>query len=127
MTPFVLLDGHGSRFDLEFLEYVNDPKHKWNVCLGVPYGTALWQVADSSQQNGKFKMLLNKAKRELFRTRMETFQQDMHLVCTDIIPLVRTSWESSFCDVKVNRRAMAQRGWDLIIEHCYCTLLLGQV
>ena len=73
--------------------------------------TTLWQVADSSQQNGKFKVLLNKAKKELFRRRMETFQHDMHLVWTDIIPLVRTRWESSFCDVQANKRAIAQRGW----------------
>ena len=42
--PFVLLDGHQSRFDLEFLEYINDPKHEWCFWIGVPYGTALWQV-----------------------------------------------------------------------------------
>ena len=61
--PFVLLDGHQSRFELEFLEYINDPDHLWNVTLGVPYGTALWQVGDSSQQNGKFKMLLSEKKK----------------------------------------------------------------
>ena len=27
LTPFVLLDGHGSRFDIEFLEYVTNPEH----------------------------------------------------------------------------------------------------
>ena len=50
--PFLLLDGHQSRFDVEFLSYINAPEMKWEVCLGVPYGTALWQVADSSEQNG---------------------------------------------------------------------------
>ena len=65
LIPFVLLDGHHSRFDVEFLCYINDDKHRWNVTLGVPYGTALWQVADSSEQNGKFKMLLGEAKKEL--------------------------------------------------------------
>ena len=87
-TPFVLLDGHGSRFDIEFLEYINNPSHRWNVCLGVPYGTALWQVADSSQQHGLFKMLLNKAKRNLFQRRMNSCLQDLHIVKSDIVPLV---------------------------------------
>ena len=41
MVPFVLLDGYDSRFDVRFLEYINDKSHKWNVCLGVPYETAL--------------------------------------------------------------------------------------
>ena len=27
--------------------------HPWMVCQGVPYGTSLWQVADSSKQNGQ--------------------------------------------------------------------------
>jgi hypothetical protein len=38
--PFVLLDGHQSRFELEFLSYINNPAHCWSVCIGVPYGTA---------------------------------------------------------------------------------------
>lgn len=42
LTPFMLLDGHGSRFDVQFLEYINDSTHKWTMCLGVLYGTALW-------------------------------------------------------------------------------------
>ena len=110
-TPFMLLDGHSSRFDLQFLEYINNDEHRWNVCLGVPYGTALWQVADSSQQNGKFKMELVKAKRELYEERMNACQHDMHLQRTDIVPLVRRCWGPSFGDSAAARRAIAQRGW----------------
>ena len=39
--PCVLLDGHGSRFGLPFLQYISDPEHEWCVVIGVPYGTAL--------------------------------------------------------------------------------------
>jgi hypothetical protein len=42
--PFLLLDGHQS-------------------CIKLPYGTHLWQVGDSSEQNGSFKMALYKAKK----------------------------------------------------------------
>ena len=59
---FMLLDGHGSRFGLPFLEYINNNQHTWAVCIGVPYGTNLWQVGDSSQQNGAFKIQLKKLK-----------------------------------------------------------------
>lgn len=111
-TLFVLLDGHSSRFDLQFLEYINNKDHKWNVCLGIPYRTALWQVTDSSQQNGKFKMELVKAKRELYEERMNACQHDMHLLQTDIVPLVRRRWGPSFGDAAAARRAIAQRGWD---------------
>ena len=64
-TPFLLLDGHGSRFGLDFLEYVNPPPqeepvapeddHSWTVSIGTPYCTDKWQVADSKEQNGQHK------------------------------------------------------------------------
>jgi hypothetical protein len=47
IKPFLLLDGHQSRFSVNFLQYITDPDHPWKVCIGVPYGTALWQVGDS--------------------------------------------------------------------------------
>jgi hypothetical protein len=48
-TPFLMLDGHGSSFQLPFLNYINSPENsKWTVCIGVPYGTHIWQVRDSS-------------------------------------------------------------------------------
>jgi hypothetical protein len=43
--PFVLLDGHDSRFNLEFLKYIRDDSHPWSICIGVSYGTHLWQLA----------------------------------------------------------------------------------
>ena len=52
VLPFLLLDGHQSRLELPFLQYINDEKkegHKWMVCIGVPYATHFWQVADSNE------------------------------------------------------------------------------
>ena len=46
IVPFLIADGYGSRFELQFLEYIRNPKHKWAICTGVPYGTALCQVGD---------------------------------------------------------------------------------
>lgn len=111
-TPFVLLDGHQSRFELEFLKYINDPDHRWNTCIGVPYGTSLWQVGDSQQQNGKFKMLLTKRKREMFEERMKSFNQHLHLLRTDIMLLVRDTWHLAFGDVEANLHAISERGWN---------------
>jgi hypothetical protein len=45
--PVLLLDGHHSYLKLPLLEFINDDSHKWAVCLGAPYGTHIWQVADS--------------------------------------------------------------------------------
>ena len=47
--PFLLIDGHKSRLEMLFLQYINTPVDHWVVCLGVPYGTALWQVGDSKE------------------------------------------------------------------------------
>jgi hypothetical protein len=52
--PFLLLDGHHNRMELPFLQYIHDNAHPWVVCISVPYGTHLWQVADSSELNGAF-------------------------------------------------------------------------
>ena len=50
--PFLMLDRHGSRLQLLFLHYMNHLDHPWIVCLGLPNGTALWQVGDAAEQNG---------------------------------------------------------------------------
>jgi len=60
--PFLLLDGHGSRFALDLLQYIMDPLHEWAVCIGVLYGTALWQAGDSSEKNDAYKTALARAK-----------------------------------------------------------------
>jgi hypothetical protein len=65
LNPFLLLDGHGSRFELDFLSYIHAEGMKWDMCIGLPYGTSYWQVGDSTEQNGYFKMALTKAKQQL--------------------------------------------------------------
>ena len=110
--PFMLLDGHSSRFDLEFLRYINTYPHKWNVCIGVPYGTALWQVGDSSEQNGQFNINLSQVKSALLQTRIDQLQHALQLVRTDIIPAVNKSFPTSFGNRKTNRKALAVRGWN---------------
>ena len=46
-VPFLLVDGHQSRFHSTFLEYITDDAHPCKVSIGVPYDTSLWQVGDS--------------------------------------------------------------------------------
>ena len=56
VKPFALLDAHGSRLEIPFLEYVNTEPNEWIVTIGTPYGTAYWQVGDSKEQNGSYKI-----------------------------------------------------------------------
>ena len=109
--PFLLLDGHGIRFELPFLQYVTNPDHPWMVCQGVPYGTSLWQVADSSEQNGAFKMALSKAKSEILKQRLDMMMDIPSILPTDIIPIINYAWERSFGQVESSKRAISDRGW----------------
>ena len=110
--PFLLLDGHGSRLEMPFLKYINTPEDYWVVCLGVPYGTALWQVGDSKEQNGSFNIAFNKAKQELLEYKIKKMSQDCSLKPTDLIPLINVAWEKSFARVQQNKKAIAERGWN---------------
>ena len=75
IKPFLLLDGHGSRLELPFLKYINTPEDHWVVCLGVPYGTALWQVGDSKEQNGSFNVSFAQAKQDLLQYKIKKDDQ----------------------------------------------------
>ena len=110
-VPFLLVDGHQSRFSLPFLEYISDPDHAWKVSIGVPYGTSMWQVGDSYQQNGRFKISLTKQKKELIESRIDNFTSDIELLPTDIIPMINKAWEVSFADEVGNVEAIYSRGW----------------
>ena len=41
INPVLLLDGHGSRFGLIFLSYVNDPAYLWFAMINVSYGSSM--------------------------------------------------------------------------------------
>ena len=110
LNPFLLLDGHGSRFELDFLQYINSVETKWECCIGLPYGTSYWQVGDSSEQNGCFKMALTRAKQELV-TKKNDAGLEFSINKTDIVGLVQIAWKRSFARVKTNIKAVAHRGW----------------
>ena len=76
----------------------------------MPYATSLWQVGDSSEQNGT-------AKTEWYRTKKELidFKRDNGLPCTisadDIIPLVNKIFHKAFGNQAASKTAIAERGW----------------
>ena len=117
IPPFLLLDGHGSRFDLAFLEYINSPLHPWHVCIGVPYGTSYWQVGDSTEQNGCFKMHLTQAKRDLL-TKKALYHLPFAIEKTDVVGIVAHAWEKSFARLRTNKKAVAERGWGPLNYNC---------
>ena len=110
VKPFLLVDAHASRFSLEFLRYINDESHLWAVCIGVPYGTHLWQVADSEELNGELNRLFTMNKEELLRKKSH-HGMDANIVRLDIVPLYNPAWKASFGDVQMNKKAIAAQGW----------------
>jgi hypothetical protein len=116
IKPMVLLDGHHSRMKRTFLDYIYDPNHKWLVCLGVPYGTHIWQVADATKLNGCFKMALCKAKRIYL-----TFRDENKFLVTDIIPLINMAFPLSFGRKENAIKAINKRGWNplnfVLLDH----------
>jgi hypothetical protein len=114
-TPVLLCDEHHSRYNKDFQEYLHESDHKWNVVVGVPYGTHVWLVADSSQLNGCMKMALTKAKQEY---RALDGKEDFCV--TDIIPLLNRSWEKSFANQDSAKKAIEERGWGPL-NYCLLT------
>ena len=108
--PFFLLDGHGTRLETEFLEYVNNPDHQWCVCLGVPYGTSLWQIGDSKEQNGSFNIASSKAKIALLKMKDEKAMLPV-INPFEAIIIIKKAWYESFGRVETNKKAIAERGW----------------
>jgi hypothetical protein len=113
-VPFLLLDGHDSRFSLDFLRYIRSEgegeDHKWCCCIGLPYGTHLWQVGDSPAQNGNYKHY--EAEFKAFLLRQKSFRMmPLTMKPTDIIPIVNYAWSKSFAVVKNNKKAILERGW----------------
>jgi len=45
----------------------NGDEMQWNVAIGTPYGTHIWQVGDSSEQNGMFKTAMKQQKQYVLK------------------------------------------------------------
>jgi hypothetical protein len=109
--PVLIVDGHESRINPSFVDYITNPEHIWHVNLGVPHATSYWQVGDSSEQNGHFKVLLGEAKKELVSYKMQ-HGMPIGLTCEDVIPLINSAWPQSFGNKTTNSKAIADRGWN---------------
>ena len=44
--PMMILEGHQSRLDPRFINYINYNSHPWKICLGMPYPTASPHASD---------------------------------------------------------------------------------
>ena len=98
----MLVDGHGSRFELPFLRYISNDSHEWTVVIGVPYGTALWQVGDSPEQNGSFNMASVAIKKELVEQKEMMMLGSPTIEAYGIMAIVSRAWYRSFDRINNN-------------------------
>ncbi|CAJ1940936.1 unnamed protein product [Cylindrotheca closterium] len=114
-TPMCLFDGHDSRLQVPFLEYINSKDEfqnpLWIGCIGLPNGTAKWQVGDSVQQNGSFKMAMTREKKRLVMHKIRMMHPSIDIKRSDIIPLIHKAWTVSFARKEQNLHAIIARGW----------------
>ena len=96
ISPTLLLNGHGSRLHITFLQYVNDPAHLWVVLIGVPYGTSIWQVWDSNEKNGAYKMALALTKKDTISFKERRMMPRLTIKVHEIRILINFVWEQSF-------------------------------
>jgi hypothetical protein len=101
--PMIILDGHESRLDPIFVACINDPSHRWIICLAVPYATVKlvdrrlagtkWGVRDRTYV----------AKKGLVTFKSDRSGMSLTLAGTDAVPLVNKG-------IEINKKAIAERG-----------------
>lgn len=114
--PVAMVDGHCSRLGLPFLNYINAEETKWKVLLGVPNQTQYWQLGDSSEQNGCFKMALTKWKRSLIRMKKLNGGVPICIDNQEVAWGVNVACKDSFFRQEQNKRAMARRGLGITLN-----------
>ena len=113
-TPFGLLDVHGSRLQLPFLEYIKssttDEQRKWMFTLGTPNATDVWQVVDSCHQNGCWKMAMTVEKDAILYFKHRHAFESTDFDRYDIVPFINRSCNKSFARRENNLEAIIGRG-----------------
>jgi hypothetical protein len=120
LIPLLIVDRHQCRLPPVFVEYINDENNTWKVCLGVPYATTLWQVGDTSEQNGMVKLEWYREKRELLTWKYAN-NLPHAIRPEDVMPLMNKIFYKSYDNLANNKKAVAVRGWYppnmVLLEH----------
>ena len=99
-TPFGLLEGHGSRLQLPFLEYINSStpyeQCKWMFTVRNPNATDIWQVGDSCHQNGCWKMAITVEKDARLHSKHRHAFESTDFDRCGIVPLINRELNKCF-------------------------------
>ena len=108
--PMLILDGHQSRLDPQFVDYKKEKGHKWKICLGVPYATTLWQVGDASEQNGFVKSEWYREKAKLLVWKSE-HGLPRAIRPEDVMPIMNRIFFKAYGNQQNNCKATVECGW----------------
>ena len=81
------------------------------MCIVVLYGTAYWQLGDSKDKSGTFKIFITCKKQFMIEKIVRAGLSGLQMMPTDIISLVNKAWEVSFRRVRTNKNSISERGW----------------
>jgi hypothetical protein len=105
-NPFLLCNRQGSRFEKSFLEYTLESNQPWTCCIWVTHGTSVWQVGDSVEHNGTFKIESHNAKSDAV-TGKNRSGLPATLELSNIFRIVNVAWQKSFACIETNKKAIA--------------------
>ena len=112
-TPLGLLDGHGSRLQLPFLEYTNsstpDEQRKWKFTLGTPNATYVWHAEDSCNQNGWWKIATTVEKDALLHFKQRHAFESTDFDRCNIVPFINWERKKYFAIRENNLEAIIDR------------------
>lgn len=99
--PFALIDGQQSRFDLDFLKYINSRQQSETIALESSMGMYYGRLGTPTNKMVVSRCSSLKKERNI-PTRLNTFQHNIHLMQSNIIPIVNATWHEDFGDVAGN-------------------------
>ena len=109
IVPCIIIDGHPSRMNADFLTYINEEPTRYVAVVGCPYGTGMWQLHDDKAQNGNFKTMLRLAKKKMY-DKKRLAGLPIKIRPDEIVIVVKDAVENSFMNVENTLSALSRRG-----------------
>lgn len=103
---------------------MDDANHICVYVIGVLYGTRLWQMGDSKQQHGTYKITLSIIKQMILELKTWLMMQQSSIGANKFIFLINYVWATSFAQVEPNKYDITERGWNTLNR---CNLLDNQL
>ena len=101
---FLILDGHGSRFDLLFLEYINNQFTSGQYVLEYPVKPVTGKLETAASKMGHSRWICLEQNEIFYLKRWTQVRAFINKV--DIVGLVNTAWEKSFAYVRTDKKQL---------------------